>query len=477
MNKYKKFCLTFIGAGCLSLVSTSSFAARCDYIIQNEWNSGFVANIRITNDTTTAINDWSVNWAYADGTERTGGWNANVSGNNPYTAVGVNWNSTIQPGQYIEFGIRGNKGVKNTPAASPKVTGAVCGSGASNNSNTAPIANLKLTQKGPTVFFDARGSVDADGDALTYSLTYGDGESIAYDHAWHSFKEAKTYTAELIVSDGEATTSIQKTFTIKTLAATNRAPIAMLTAVRSRNAISARASASFDEDFDPLTFSWDFGDGEFVGSSAASVTDCAAGETTSKSRLVTLTVSDGNLADTVQRRAGGLCGTFQDVVPVAEFSYSLNGNTIRVDARDTRNTTALAWDFGDGFADNGLIATHVYANPGTYNVTLRASGPTLFGNSIVKKVEVGSTVSSPSSRSSNSSKSSNSSSVVPPSSTSRSASSLSCPQGNSWPDCPISTWSDSYCQAHSKICIRSSSSVSSRSSLRSSVYTSSRASL
>lgn len=524
INKQIKQGLALMCLGALSLSSASSYAARCEYLVQSEWNSGFVANIRITNDTSTTINGWSVSWAYSDGTQRTGGWNAQVSGNNPFTATGVGWNNTIYPGQYIEFGVQGNKGVMNAPAARPTVTGAVCGAGVSSSvrssvvpssiapssvapssiapssiapsssaqpsstplpssslqpssrsssslisssspssraQNTAPIADLSISVQGATVFFDARASHDAEGDTLSYSLSYGDGGSIAYDHAWHSFTEAKTYIAVLKVSDGQATTSLEKAFTISSLNFAQHAPIAMLTTVRSQYAISARASASFDEDFDPLSYTWNFGDGEFSGNSAAGVADCAPGETGLKTRLVTLTVSDGELGDTVQRNAGGLCGTTYDVVPVAKFSYSLDGLAIRVDARETTNTTGLAWDFGDGSAANGLIATHVYANPGVYKVTLSASGPTLFGGSQVQEVVVGTIASSIPASSVPGSSSLSSSSLPAPSSMSASSSSLYCPQGNSWPDCPASTWSDAYCQAHSNICQRSSASLSS----------------
>src|SRR5688572_11667207 len=84
--------------GMLALHSASSHAARCDYVIQSEWGNGFVAAVRITNDTSTAINGWSVSWNYTDGSRRTGSWNANISGGNPYTATGVGWNDRINPG-------------------------------------------------------------------------------------------------------------------------------------------------------------------------------------------------------------------------------------------------------------------------------------------------------------------------------------------------------------------------------------------
>ena len=51
-----------LGTG-LTLQASHSAAARCDYVIQSDWGTGFVAAIRITNDTGAPIDGWSVNWA------------------------------------------------------------------------------------------------------------------------------------------------------------------------------------------------------------------------------------------------------------------------------------------------------------------------------------------------------------------------------------------------------------------------------
>src|SRR6187402_1927470 len=57
-----------------------------------------------------------------------------------------------------------------------------------------------------------------------------------------------------------------------------------------------------------------------------------------------------------------------------------------------------------------------------------------------------------------------SSSSLSTSRSSSTSSSLYCPQGNSWPDCPINTWSDAYCASLPSVCQRSSSSKTSSSS-------------
>ena len=98
--------------------------AECVYQIQSQWSNGFTAAIRVKNVSTQPISGWGVNWKYSDSSKVTNTWNANLSGGNPYTATNLNWNSTIQPGQTIEFGFQGSKPAGT--AIAPAVTGSIC---------------------------------------------------------------------------------------------------------------------------------------------------------------------------------------------------------------------------------------------------------------------------------------------------------------------------------------------------------------
>jgi len=106
--------------------SSSSLPAQgnCTYVINSQWNNGFTAAIRIKNTTAQTINGWSVNWQYSDGSKVANLWNASLVGSNPYTASNLSWNSTIQPGQTLEFGFQGSKSAG--AAVVPIVKGAVC---------------------------------------------------------------------------------------------------------------------------------------------------------------------------------------------------------------------------------------------------------------------------------------------------------------------------------------------------------------
>ncbi|PUA30968.1 MAG: endoglucanase [Cellvibrio sp. 79] len=101
-------------------------AAKCEYIVANDWGSGFTATIRITNNGTSNISGWNIGWNYSDGSRVTSSWNATVAGSNPYTATPLNWNGNIAVNSSIEFGIQGNNGASK--AQVPAITGAVCNS-------------------------------------------------------------------------------------------------------------------------------------------------------------------------------------------------------------------------------------------------------------------------------------------------------------------------------------------------------------
>jgi rhamnogalacturonan endolyase len=91
--------------------------------VSNNWGAGFTGAIRITNNGTNAINGWNVSWTYAGNTRLSGTWNATVTGSNPYAATNLSWNSSIQPGQSVEFGFQGTH---SGTAEIPAITGSAC---------------------------------------------------------------------------------------------------------------------------------------------------------------------------------------------------------------------------------------------------------------------------------------------------------------------------------------------------------------
>lgn len=101
--------------------NSGSGGASCDYVINSQWPGGFVAGIVITNNGSETIEGWSLSWDYAGDAQITNGWSAQISGSGPYTATNLSWNSSIPPGESVEFGFQGTGG-----AEIPQVSGSIC---------------------------------------------------------------------------------------------------------------------------------------------------------------------------------------------------------------------------------------------------------------------------------------------------------------------------------------------------------------
>ena len=76
--------------------------------------------------------------------------------------------------------------------------------GMSGPENQSPSAGISLdSRSGLTAALSGAGSVDEDGEITSYEWTFGDGSSGSGETVVHEYDSDGTYTAELIVSDGE----------------------------------------------------------------------------------------------------------------------------------------------------------------------------------------------------------------------------------------------------------------------------------
>lgn len=58
-----------------------------------------------------------------------------------------------------------------------------------------------------------------------------------------------------------------------------------------------------------------------------------------------------------------------------EFKDACLGNNTSITLISDQTITSATWDFGDGFTSNAINATHTYTTPGTYTVSVTATGP------------------------------------------------------------------------------------------------------
>lgn len=73
-----------------------------------DWNTGFGANVFITNEGTEAVSSWKVTMTFT-GNQQISGWNGifNQVGQ-VVTVTNTSWNGTIQPGETVSFGFNGS---------------------------------------------------------------------------------------------------------------------------------------------------------------------------------------------------------------------------------------------------------------------------------------------------------------------------------------------------------------------------------
>jgi PKD repeat protein len=160
--------------------------------------------------------------------------------------------------------------------------------------NLAPTADTGgpyTGEPGQVVSFDGSASSDPNDDALTYAWDFGDGAMGDGVSPSHAYAADGTYTVTLVVNDGELDSPAATTTAEIATPPANSAPVANAGGPYNGEtgvAITFNGSASSDVDNDPLTYTWDFGDGTTGDGEMPMHSYAAAGTYT-----VTLVVNDG----------------------------------------------------------------------------------------------------------------------------------------------------------------------------------------
>jgi PKD repeat protein len=241
------------------------------------------------------------------------------------------------------------------------------------------VRDLVTVVPGPLALFDAAPRAGAcpltvtfaqlsEGDVTSWSWDFGDGQTSSEPAPVHVYQECGTYTVSLTVTgpDGSHTLS-QDGYVVAAIQAPEAAFEATLTS----------GPAPLDVQFTDRTtglvtgWSWDFGD----GTSASEPNPLHRYESVGV-YTVSLTASGPGGSDVV---------TWVDLVsatvppPTAYFDATptLGPGPLAVSFSDLTTGAVLAWswDFGDGASSSEPSPVHVYTVPGTYSVTLTATGP------------------------------------------------------------------------------------------------------
>ncbi|GAB7105639.1 cellulose 1,4-beta-cellobiosidase [Streptomyces phaeofaciens JCM 4814] len=97
-----------------------------DYQVQNQWSTGFTANVTVTNNSA-AKTSWSVKWAYAGNQKVTNGWNAKISqSGTAVTANNETYNGTLATGASVSFGFQASYSGTNALPTTFTLDGVTC---------------------------------------------------------------------------------------------------------------------------------------------------------------------------------------------------------------------------------------------------------------------------------------------------------------------------------------------------------------
>jgi len=240
--------------------------------------------------------------------------------------------------------------------------------------NRAPQARLNLAKNliavEESVSMDADGSIDSDGEIIHYHWNFGDGSEAEGIRNSHRYKQPGKYTVQLTVRDdselANAEAYLQEIITV------NAPPVAKAEfpkVVAANELVIMDAAKSVDPDGQISEYRWTLGDGSIKAGSKIRHRYAQPG-----TYPIKLTVLDNtstlNNSDVVTYSIR----VNNPPVPDAGGDRLVNESVIEFDATGSRDSDdeiiEYSWNFGDGQTGIGEKISHVYASPGTYNVTL-----------------------------------------------------------------------------------------------------------
>lgn len=161
------------------MATTTPSPGQCTvgYTISNTWGTGFQADLTITNNSSTAINGWTLTWSFAGNQQITDLWNANRQQNGAQVTVSnLSWNGSIPAGSNLTgIGFTANYSGANPIPTNFALNGVAC----NGNATATPTPTHTPTATPPTATPIVSGTPTSD-------LIFADGFESGNLSAWTS---------------------------------------------------------------------------------------------------------------------------------------------------------------------------------------------------------------------------------------------------------------------------------------------------
>ena len=221
----------------------------------------------------------------------------------------------------------------------------------------SPTIAFTTNQNGNTVNF-----INTSEGASSYFWSFGDGTTSNQTNPTHTYSNFGTYTVTLTGFSSCGQSAFTSVVTVN-----NTPPPNAAFTVFSTQGCAPHTTQFLDQSTGSISsYSWSFpGANPSTAISAnPTVTFPQPGTYT-----VSLTVSNGGGSDTE---------TKVDYItvfgaPELDYSYNQNGSYVSID-NDTDGDYSYVWDFGDGYTTIFPSPSHTYTTPGTYTVSVTATG-------------------------------------------------------------------------------------------------------
>jgi PKD repeat protein len=236
--------------------------------------------------------------------------------------------------------------------------------------NTSGVAPLDVT------FID-----ESSEEVMAWTWDFGDGSSADVPDPMHTYTAPGIYSVALSVRGPNGVSEVVRPGLVEVFAPTD-APDAAFHASVTEGVAPLSVSFTDDSTGEVTDWIWSFGDGDTSFEQNPTYVYQLPGVYS-----VTLNIAGPAGADITRKPSYITVHPPSANPPQAQFSGTNTSGTAPLSVsftdQSTGDVTGWAWTFGDGGTSTQRNPTRTYQSPGTYNVTLRVTGPA--GNSQLTK--------------------------------------------------------------------------------------------